>query len=117
MPADSKTDTRDYLEIYTGSCSADQTMIQVLNRVISCECLFLCYYLFTIVNGCCMITRIISCECLAYFISIVVHIISCDISEFSFYLYSLFEYLSASVHVLMFAIFDFKLVVEYLHGT
>ena len=57
-----------------------------------------------------MITRII----LAYFNSIVVRIISRDIGECSFYLYSLFERLSVSFHVLMFATFDFGLVVVYL---
>ena len=62
----------------------------------------------------CMIIRIISCDSLAHFISIVVHIISCDINECSFYLYSLFEHLSASFHVLMSATFDFGLVVVYL---
>ena len=62
----------------------------------------------------CMITRIISCERLAYFISIVVRIILCDISECSFYLFSLSEYLSASFHVLLFVTFDFGLVVVYL---
>jgi len=49
----------------------------------------------------CMITRIISCKRLAYFISIVVRIISCDISECSLYLYSLFEHLSVSFHLLV----------------
>ena len=71
MPRDLKTDARDNSEIRTDSCSEDQTAIRIQNRVISCECLLLCYYLFIVVNSCCMITRIISCERLAYFISIV----------------------------------------------
>jgi len=98
-PGDSKTDTRDDSEIRNGSCSTDQTAIRAQNRIISCECLLLCYYLFTIDNSCCMITHIISCEHLTYFISIVVRIISCGIGECSLYLYSLFEHLSASFHV------------------
>ena len=38
---DLNTDTRDDLEIRTGSCSADQMAIRIQNRVISCECLFI----------------------------------------------------------------------------
>ena len=93
-------DTRDDLEIWTGLCSADQMEIRARNRVISYECLLLCYYLFTIVSGCCMITPNISRKSLAYF-TIVICIISCDISECSFYLYSSFEHLSASFPVLL----------------
>ena len=59
---DSKTDTRANSKIRTGSCSEDQMAIRIQNRVISCEGLLLCYYLFTIVNDCCMITRINLCE-------------------------------------------------------
>jgi len=43
--ADSKTDPWDDPEIRTGSCSEDQTAIRIQNRVISCECLLLCYFL------------------------------------------------------------------------
>jgi len=38
---DSKTNPWDDLEIHTGSCSGDQTVIRFQNRVISCECLFI----------------------------------------------------------------------------
>jgi len=40
-PGNSKIDTRDDLEIRTGSCSADQMAIWARNCVISCECLFI----------------------------------------------------------------------------
>jgi len=39
----SKTDTWDDPKISTGSCSEDQTTIQIQNYVISCECLLLYY--------------------------------------------------------------------------
>ena len=42
---DSKTDSWDDLQISIGSCSEDQTAILFKNRVISCECLFLCHFL------------------------------------------------------------------------
>ena len=111
---DSKTDTRDDLEIHTGLCSKDQTAIRIQNRVILCECLLCAISYLPLSIVVCMITCIISCECLAYFISIVVRIISCDISECSFYLYSLFESLFVSFHVLLFATFDLGLVLIYL---
>jgi len=33
-----------------GLCSEDQTVIRIRNRVISCECLFLCISLFTVAS-------------------------------------------------------------------
>jgi len=44
-PGDLKTDIRDDLEIRTDSCNAEQTTIRAQNHIISCECLFLCYFL------------------------------------------------------------------------
>ena len=42
----------DDLEIRTGSCSEDQMTIQIQNRVISCECLFLCYFICILLSVC-----------------------------------------------------------------
>jgi len=42
---DSKTNPRDDLEIRTDSYSEDQMAIRFQNRVISCKCLLLCYFL------------------------------------------------------------------------
>ena len=50
--SNSKTDPRDDPEIRTGSCSEDQTAIRIQNCIISCECLFLCYFVFTIISEC-----------------------------------------------------------------
>jgi len=43
--SNSKTDPLEDLEVRTGSCSEDQTAILIQNHAISCECLFLCYFL------------------------------------------------------------------------
>ena len=99
MPDDSKTDTRDDSKIWIGSCSTDQMATQNRDRVILCECL-LCVITYLLLSvGICMFTCIISCDRLIYFTSMIIYIILCDISECSFYLYSLFGYLSASFHV------------------
>ena len=57
--------------------------------------------LFTVVNEYLCFTRIISCERLIYYTSMITRIISCDVSECSLYLYSKYECLSASFHVLL----------------
>ena len=68
---DSKTDLWDDPEIPTGSCSGDQTAIRIQNRIMSCECLFLCIFLFTVVNSYLFLTCIISCDRLIYFTSMI----------------------------------------------
>jgi len=64
---DSKTDPWDDLEIRTGSYSEDQTTIHFQNRVISCECLFLCYFLIYHVTGYLCFTFIISYVVICHF--------------------------------------------------
>ena len=78
---DSKTNARDDPKIHTGSCSEDHTMIQFRNHVISCECLFLSIFLFTIVSRHLYITCIISCDRLIYFTSLISCITSWGISD------------------------------------
>ena len=46
---DLKTAPWDDLEIRTSSCSEDQKVIQFYNLIISCECLFLCHFFFTVI--------------------------------------------------------------------
>ena len=65
--SDSKTSSWDNSEVRTGSCSEDQTAIRNQNQVISCECLFLCIFLFIIISRHLYITCIISCDHLIYF--------------------------------------------------
>ena len=57
--------------------------------------------LFTIVSRHLYITRIISCERLIYFTSMITCITSWGISERSPYLFTLYEHLLASFHVLV----------------
>ena len=60
---DSKTDPWDDPSISTGSCSEDQTAIRFRNRVISCECSFLCIYRCRYALH---VALIISCDFLLY---------------------------------------------------
>ena len=69
---DSKTGPWDDPQISTSSCSEDQMAIQFRNRVISCECSFLCTSLFTVVGMCLHVTLIISCDFLLYFTSLII---------------------------------------------
>ena len=72
----SKANPWDNSEVHTGSCSEDQTAIQFQSHVISCECLLLYYFLFTVVNRYLCFTFIISCERLRYFTSLITCITS-----------------------------------------
>ena len=67
------------------------------NCVISCEYLFLCIFLFTVVSRHLYITCIISCDHLMYFTSMTTRITSWDIANVYFYIivnycYLLFNY-------------------------
>ena len=64
--SDSKIDSWDDPEVCTDLCNEYQMVIWTPNRVISCECLFLCISLFTVVNSYLCFTCIISYDHLIY---------------------------------------------------
>ena len=66
---DSKTDPWDDPKICTSSCNEDQTVIRIQNHIISCECLFLYYFLIYNYQYYLYVTCIISCDHLIYFTS------------------------------------------------
>jgi len=80
--------------------SEDQTAIQFQNRVISCECLFLCHFLIYHFQYYIHVTCIFLCDYLMHFTSIITCITSWDINDCSPYLCSWYKYLSTSFHVL-----------------
>jgi len=57
--------------------------------------------LFTIVDAYLCSICIISCDRLVYFTSMIIHTILCDVGECSLYLYSWYERLSVSFHVIV----------------
>jgi len=63
-----------------------------------CSCVI---SLFTVVTGYLCFTRIISCDHLIYFTSMITRITSWDINDRSAYLFSWYEHLSASFHVIL----------------
>ena len=65
------------------------------------ECLFLCIFLLIIVSRRQYVTCIISCGYLIYFTSLITYFTSWVISECPSYIFSWFEYLLASFHVLV----------------
>ena len=77
----------------------------------------ICSYIFSYLLlpvGVHVTIRIISCDCLIFFFSMITCAISYDVSECSLYLYSWYERLSLSFHVLRITTFDPRLVVVYL---
>jgi len=62
---------------------------------------FCVIFLFTVVSEYLCFLRIILCECLIYSTNMITCIISCDVNECSIYLYSWYERLSASFHVIV----------------
>jgi len=72
-------------------------VIRIWSRVISCNYLFSCLFLFTVASGCSCTYSYISCDHLIYFTSMITHISSWDITSVYFniivdYLYLLFNY-------------------------
>ena len=98
--SDSKTNPWDDPEIYTGSCSEDQTVIQIQNCVISCDCLLLYHFLISHCQYYLYVTCIVSFGRLIYFISMITRTISYDISDRTPYVFSWYEHLLMSFHVL-----------------
>ena len=86
----------------TSSCDEDQTTIQFQNRVISCECLSFYHFLYLPLSVVFTCYCIITCDHLLYFTNLITSITSWDINECSLYLFSWFERLSTSFHVLVF---------------
>ena len=95
---DLKTDLWDDPYISIGSCSEDQTAIRFRNRVISCECSFMCIY-------CCqyafIVALIILCDFLLYFTSLISFTTSWDIYNCLLYLRSWYQLISVLFHVLV----------------